>query len=133
MKLLLSSLSLVILAFTGCFQPEPVSKNTQPSWIMNPNKDGKIGSVGTAYRHHKGLSYQRKLAISRALDEMALQQGVKVSLSMNKTETVRNDNIKTSMDVEANYTANSNSITAHIEDAWQDPKSQEFYIWLVLD
>ena len=125
---------LILLAFTGCVQPE-ANNDTTPKWIMNPNQNGKVGAIGAAYRHHKGFTYQRKLAISRALDELALQQGVKVSLNMRKEEQMRNDKVKSNLDVSSIYTTNSNSntITAHIEETWQDKSTQEFFVWLVID
>lgn len=120
----------LLLIFTGCSQTTPVKP---PQWIMNPSQSGKIGAVGTANRHHKGLSYQRKLAIGRALDEMALQLGVKVSLNMIKKEHVVNEKVTTIIDTDSSYKANSTKITAHIEEAWQDPKTQELFIWLIKD
>ncbi|MBU1659336.1 hypothetical protein KKG72_09835 [bacterium] len=134
MKSFLAFLLLALLAFSGCSKPKSaVVEDFSPSWIMNPNQNGKVGAVGTAYRHYKGLSYQRNLAITRALDEMALQRGVKVSLSMIKKEHLKNDNVSTTIDIDSSYTSDSSTITAHIEEAWQDPKTQEFFIWLVLD
>lgn len=130
-KLLTSSL-LILLAFTGCIQPK-ANGTAKPDWIMNPNKDGKVGAVGSAYRHHKGFTYQRKLAVTRALDEMALQRGVKVSLNMIKKEEIKNDNVKSYVDVNSEYSTNSNTITAHIEETWQDKNTKELFIWLVLD
>lgn len=132
MRLILSLVTLLLLVLTGCSQPEPTNSNTPPSWIMNPNQNGKVGSVGTAYRHHKGLSFQRRLAITRALDEMALQQGVKVTLSMTKKENITNQNVSSKMDVDSTYKANS-TLKAHIEEVWQDKNTQEYFIWLVLD
>ncbi|MBU1989260.1 hypothetical protein KJ691_00800 [bacterium] len=135
MKLIFTSIILALLVLTGCnTQPvkEKNSKFDQPSWIMKPSQNGKIGAVGTAYRHYKGLAYQRKLAITRALDELTLQQGVKVNLRMEKEVQVVNDRASSSLDVKSDYTAN-NTITAHIEEIWQDPMSQEFFVWMVLD
>jgi len=122
------------MAFSGCNQAEPkVSKNTPPSWIMNPNQGGKNGAIGSANRVYDGkTSTKRKLAITRALDELSLQQGVKVQMTMSKKEQVTNDRVKTDMKVDSSYSANT-TVTAHIEDAWQDPTSQELFIWMVMD
>lgn len=134
MKKSLYLILLLLLAFTGCNQPEPtVSKNARPAWILDPNQNGKIGAVGTANRHHKGFTYQRKLAVSRAIDELALQQGVKVTLSIKKQEQVKNDKVKSQMNIKSSYDAKKSVVTAHIEETWKDPISQEFYVWLVKD
>ena len=132
MRVLFSSLVLALLVFSGCMSEPKKSKYEQPSWVMKPNQGGSTGAVGTAYRHHKGLSHQRKLAITRALDELSLQKGVKVSISMNKQEHVKNDKSTSELDVESKYSS-SNTVTAHIEEIWQDPLSQEFFVWMVID
>ena len=132
MKLFLASIVLLLLVFTGCSQTEVKSKYDRPSWVMKPNQEGKIGAVGSAYIHYKGVSYQRRLAITRALDELSLQRGVNVSMNMTKEEHVSNDKSRTDLDVKSNYST-SNKITAHIEEVWQDPMSQEYFIWMVLD
>jgi len=121
----------VLLAvFTGCTNVEPAKP---PQWILDPSYTGKVGAVGTANRHYKGLAYQRKLAITRALDELALQTGVSVSLRMQKKEHIENDKISSVMDTDSSYVSNKKQITAHIEAAWQDPKTEEFFVWLVKD
>lgn len=134
MKQVVAFILLLVLAFSGCVEPSPInSKNAQPAWVLNPSLDGKIGAIGTANRHYKGLAFQRELAITRGLDELALQQGVKISLSIEKKEKVINDSATVSMESQGTYSTNSNNITAHIEDAWKDPISEEIYIWLILD
>lgn len=129
---LLGSTALVV---SGCGESPKPQKGAKPAWVLNPNYDGKKGAVGVAGRtYDQRVSSQRKLAISRALDELALQQGVKVELSMQKEEHLRNQSASTSMDTNSNYkTTNNSAITAHIEDIWQDPYTGELYVWLVLD
>lgn len=124
---------LLMLVFSGCNQPQPASQTTKPLWITNPNQSGKIGAVGVANIHYKGFTYQRKLAISRALDEMALQQGVEVVLDMKKSEKVANDRLSSDMKVKSSYETQKKDVKAHIKATWQDPISQEFYVWLVIN
>lgn len=135
MKSLLSSILLVsLMLFAGCgAQPAPAKTNAQPSWILNPNQNGKTGAIGVAGRtYDQKVSSQRKLAITRALDELSLQQGVKVELNMSKRDVVTNDRSSTSMDTKSDYKASA-TITAHIEDVWENRSSGELYIWMVLD
>ncbi|MDD5158051.1 hypothetical protein [Sulfurimonas sp.] len=125
---------LLALILVGCVKPLPKdSKDLQPAWVLNPSLNGKIGAIGTANRHYKGLAFQRELAITRGLDELALQQGVKISLSIEKKDRVVNDNSTLSMETQGSYSVNSSNVTAHIEDVWRDPISDEIYIWLILD
>ena len=134
---LLVVVSLVFVSgnLAGCGESPKPAKNGKPGWILNPNLNGKRGAIGVAGRtYDQRVSTQRKLAIERALDELAMQQGVKVELSMQKEEHVRNDHASTSMDTASTYkTTNTNAITAHIEDVWEDPMTNEIYVWLVLD
>ncbi len=120
---------------SGCGETPKPQKGAKPAWILNPNFNGKRGAVGVAGKtYDQRVSTQRKLAISRALDELALQQGVKVELSMKKEEHLKNEHSSTSMDSTSSYkTTGGSAITAHIEDIWQDPYTGELYVWLVLD
>lgn len=94
--------------------------------------NGKIGAVGSSYVHYKGTPYQRKVAITRALDELSLQQGVKVEVNMQKIEHITNNKAKVDLKVDASYNASA-TISAHIEDVWRDPSSKEIFIWMVLN
>lgn len=134
MKGLITSFILVLLVLTGCSsQPEVKNNESQPSWVMNPNQDGKFGAIGVAGRtYDQKLSTQRKLAITRALDELTLQRGVKVKLSMSKEEVVNNDRLSTHLNQQSSYDASS-TVTAHIEQVWNNPLSGDIYIWMVLD
>jgi len=136
MKRLLFSIVLLLLLLDGCgSQPSPNQEqtNAKPIWITNPNVSGKVGAIGVAGRtYDQRESTKRKLAISRALDELTLQQGVKVQLNMSKRDVVTNDRATTKMDTKSHYKATS-KVTAHIEDTWKDPLSGELFIWMVLD
>jgi len=126
-------ISFILLIFSACAQHgSKVSQFREPSWINNPNQNNHTGSIGIAHIHHKGFVYQRKLAISRALDELALQQGVLVSLDMQKTEKIKNNTLSTNTKVETSYTTTQSTLNAYIKDTWQDPSSKTFYVWLVL-
>lgn len=131
--LTLSFLALVLI--TGCGStPQPASVKCEDRiWMLNPNHNGKIGSVGSSMRTYSGSNNsQRTLAITRALDELSLQQGVKVTLNIKKTESVRNDKSTTTLDSKSTYSSN-NKITAHIADACKSNSSGEFFVWMILD
>ena len=133
MKLFLYSF-IIILSFSGCISPQPeTTKCTDKPWILNPNLNGNIGAVGSAMRtYDQKTSSQRKLAITRALDELSLQQGVKVNLNMSKRDVVANERSHTTVDTRSNYEA-STKVTAHIQEACRDNSSGEFFVWMVMD
>jgi len=119
------------LSFVAC-SSEP-SPSAMPSWVMNPNSNGVRGAVGVAGRtYDQSFSSQRKLAITRALDELSLQTDVKVQLNMQKKEMSTNSKAYVNTNEESNYST-SNNISAHIQDIWMDQSSKEFYVWMVLD
>lgn len=120
---------IVLFCFTGCAKPHPVKP--PPKWISNPYQNGKIGAVGSAKIHFKGDAEQRRLAISRALDELAHQQGVEVTSQILRKE--KSDAFAASSESEV-YSFQKNSgevIHAHIEAVWKDPRNGELFIWMI--
>ncbi|MEA2073039.1 MAG: hypothetical protein U9O86_05590 [Campylobacterota bacterium] len=134
MKSFFTSITLLLVLLSGCStQPEPSSMGDRPSWILNPHKNGNRGAVGIAGRtYDQRVSTQRKLAITRALDELTLQRGVKVNLNMDKRELVTDDRSSTSLDTQSSYNASS-SVSAHIESVYKDNYTGEIFIWMVMD
>jgi uncharacterized lipoprotein NlpE involved in copper resistance len=124
---------LLIFILAGCnTQPAPTT-TLVPTWILNPNQNGKSGAVGSSMQtYDQKISTQRKLAITRALDELSLQQGVEVNMNLTKQENYTNGNAYTQMDVNASYQSKS-KISAHIEEVYQDKISGELFIWMVMD
>jgi len=139
---LIGSFFFIFLIFVGCdSQPTPsqmhksvdTKDSSAPYWILNPNQNGKIGAVGSAMRtYDQKLSSQRKLAITRALDELSLQKGVKVSMRLLKEDIYQNNRGSSTMDVNASYNTN-NSISAHIQAIYKDKLSGELFIWMLMD
>ena len=135
MKYFLTLSFLSLIFFSGCGStPNPTStKCEDKAWMLNPNSNGKVGAVGSSMRtYDQKTNSQRKLAITRALDELSLQQGVKVTLNMDKTETVKNDKSTTTLDSKSTYSTNT-KVTAHIQEACKNNSSGEFYVWMLLD
>lgn len=129
------TLSFMLLFFSGCGStPNPsTTKCEDKAWMLNPNSNGKLGAVGSSMRtYDQKMNSQRKLAITRALDELSLQKGVKVNLNLNKQELVKNEKSTTTLESKSTYSTN-NKITAHIEDACKDNSSGEFFVWMLLD
>ncbi len=133
MKKSFASITLLVLLLAGCSSQPALTVDSQPSWILNPNQGGKTGAIGVASRtYDQKISTQRKLAITRALNELTLQRGVKVSLTITKKEKVSNDRASLHINEKSNYSASS-TVMAHIQSVWQDKMSNDIYIWMVLD
>ena len=136
MKILLSSIFLLVLVLSGCNNSAPAPKkvtNEKPTWILNPTQNGMVGSVGIAEIHIKGISYQKELAAQRARIELSQSQGVNVvSKSVFKEQYSSDARVTSSMKSNAIFTSNS-TVTAHIQEVWQDKMSDRMYVWMVLD
>jgi len=72
----------LILIIVGCGSTKPHSKSNVPKWYLNPPKDKNIFyAVGDAIRPQ--LSLSKKLATSRARDELARQIKTQVQSILN--------------------------------------------------
>ncbi len=124
---------LTLLLFSACSSKSDTYPSKQPLWINSPQKKGNIGAVGSAMPHFKGKASQRKLAISRALDELAQQQGVDIKNSIIRQEGRSNQQTHSSSEIYSIQNSSHKEIKAHIEAIWVDPRTQEVYIWLLSD
>ena len=104
-----------------------------PDWIAHPSLDGKSGAVGSAMPHFEGKSAQRRLAISRALDELAQQSGVQVESIILRSEKRHGADASSSTQVNTVQRSAGITVQAHIEEVWVHARSKEMYVWLVAD
>ena len=128
MKEMLMGVLVIFLFLNGC--------NSQSSYAQNCNINqkapkGKIGGLGIALRHLGGKSAQRKLAISRALDEIASQLGTTVSNQTIRRENINNGTKNSTMQIYSFQTTNGKIVKAKIEHTCYDSRSGELYIWMV--
>lgn len=88
-------LSALVFWMSGCIpqnimqdsQPKQATNNP-PQWLNDPNfiKD-KRNAVGCAYTHVNGENEQKKLAISRAIEQIALQKNTQVNVVTYRKKT----------------------------------------------
>jgi hypothetical protein len=129
-------LLLSFLLFTGCQEnpaPVKIEISQTPLWISNPTLNGAKGSVGSSAPHFKGSAYQRSLAVSRALDELAMQMGVQVNVVAKREETSNGENVNSKSDIQTEQTVKNSDVTAHIEATYIDPKTNELFVWMILN
>ena len=110
-----------------------IEKNPRPAWIDSPYIAGKVTAVGSAHIHFKGKNAQRKLAISRAIDELSVQQGVDVSTYTTRHDQKLGASYSAKSDIYSFQTSNNKTVHAHIKEVWSDPKTDELFIWMVAD
>ncbi len=120
--------------FTACYKKmhtePPIS---EPAWIVQPSLNGNIGAVGSAQEHFRGKSAQRRLAISRALDELSQQSGVQVHSTIKRSERRNGMHTNSSAEIYTIQNSSNETIQAHIQEVWTHPLTKEVYVWLVAD
>ncbi len=128
-KLLLSAFLLLVLS--GCNTQSQLPPVQKPKWIDYPSSDLLIGAVGSAMPHFKGKTAQRRLAISRAIDELAQQSGVQVHSTILRQESREGSQTQASAEIYTIQSSDNKTIQAHIEAVWTHPRTQEIYVWLL--
>ena len=125
-----------IMTVISCYHTQNVAKNQRtgkPEWYYKPGMDGKIGGVGISGRHIKGPNAQRELAVTRAIDDISRQMGVEVS-NVTKVHTAgTRDSAQTQMDIYSIQTVNGQTVKARIREFWEDPDTNQLYVWMVVE
>lgn len=114
-----------VLLLSGCannsaLNTKPVTiDSNQPAWISNPyiglSKDS-IAAVGCARVHFKGVAAQKKLAISRAIDEIATE----VKTTVNNVTLTKNVNGSSSIDSTSLQSANNVKLKTRVLGTYVD-------------
>ena len=135
----LALILIMILTFLGCssvnnqksVNQNKVNSNGLPNWVFNSTAGGKykIGGVGVSKRTIDGVTKQREIATSRAIDEIAKQMGVKVSNTSLSHSTKNNS----SFEQYSLQTVEGNKVNAVIKEVWHNEKTGELYIWMVVE
>ncbi len=106
-----------------------VGEESIPQWFFNPTVGiYKYGGVGVSGRSTKGLSGQREIAIAKAINEIAIQMGVKVD-SIVKTSQVNTD---TDYEGYSFQSTNGQVVSARLMEIWYDKENNKVYAWLVV-
>ena len=135
----LAIIMMVMATFLGCSSVEnqksdnqnKVASNGLPNWVFNSTAGGKykIGGVGVSKRTIDGVNKQREIAVSRAIDEIAKQMGVKVSNTSLSHSTKNNS----SFEEYSLQTVEGNKVNAVIKEVWHNEKTGEVYVWMVVE
>ncbi|MDH3975494.1 MAG: hypothetical protein OEV42_14550 [Deltaproteobacteria bacterium] len=114
--------------------PPPAKiKVNAPDWILHYKNDRKICGIGISKPHIKGLPYQRLLAISRGIDEIARQLGVTVETKLETYMTGTSESVSTGLSSYSVQTSNGRTVEAEIEKAWINEETEEFFVLMCMD
>jgi hypothetical protein len=105
----------------------------QPSWVFNYHLPGKVCAVGTSQAHIKGFAYQQATAISRAIQQIAIQKGIKVDTTIESYLRGTKDHASSHLSVYTIQSTQGQKVVATVRDTWLDKKNQTLYVWMVSD
>lgn len=132
--ILICVLCVIIAGCAGMSDPKgPKLVDGKPEWYFHPSKDGKIGGVGVSGIHKDGKTGQKQLAVERALAEIARQMGVRVQSFSNLASQTSGGSTAVSGESHSFFTVDGRTVNAHIEQMWEDPYTQELYVWMVTE
>lgn len=117
-----------LAAMEGCSKGQ---SGSMPEWVFRPAMTGKPGGVGISGPHVQGVSAQRNLAISRAVDEIASQMGVKVQNVLTTSTTASQDHSASRQQSYSIHTVDGQTIQAEIREIWHDSETNQLYVWMV--
>ncbi|MBF0219979.1 MAG: hypothetical protein HQL49_10710 [Gammaproteobacteria bacterium] len=99
---------------------------SRPDWIDNP-QGGAVGSCGT---HVEGYHAQKQLAIARAIEELAIRNGVSVSSLQLINENVANDRSSITASRESSFRVTDSLVKVKLEAHWYDRARDTLWVWL---
>ncbi|GAB1534608.1 hypothetical protein ADMFC3_02390 [Geovibrio sp. ADMFC3] len=128
---------IILLAFVCACGNQTVTApvpQPKPEWLWKPSDNGKIGGVGIAKEHIHGIDAQRKLAVSRAIDSIAAQLGVQVqNVTVLESHANSSGAGTTTIDSYSIHTVQGSTVKASVREFWNDPQTNELYVWMVLE
>lgn len=129
-----SLLIVTILLLGGCsLTNNKMVINQVPKWLNNPyiEKDD-VAAVGCAGIHFKGESAQKKLAISRAIDDIATQYKVKIdNVTLRKKSIYNGMKGSSSTQSSSLHSIDNLELKTKIKDIYKKTNG-EICVWVVL-
>ena len=92
-----------------------------------------MGAVGQCGTHYNGKSMQRKVAITRAIEELAMQGDITVASEMSVSTEVSGNQVHNRSKSKTYVSAQGVPVRAFIEEVWFDEKSEVLYVWMIRD
>lgn len=134
MKYILFISFFIALFFSACSSSGKIASsnlNKEPSWINDPYlNDGKIRSVGCARRHYKGMTYQKKLALSNAIDEIATQLNTTVeNIAIRKKSYSNGSQNSSSLNESSLHSVDKTNLSISIKDYYKKD-DDEICVWV---
>lgn len=130
-KILVGIVSVIL--FTGCVKQNntTVAKQGEPKWLLDPYFAGdKVAAVGCAMQHFNGEQAQKKLAIARAIDQIATQNKVTVDNVTLRNRQASNFGSSSSMKSASAHKVDNVSVSTKTKAIYKKPNG-EICAWVV--
>lgn len=134
MKILATTIFLVLF-FSACQKNDTQSKIIkEPKWLNNPSSivGDKLHAIGCSAIHYNGENAQKKLAIQRAIDEIALQVSTKVQTLTYRQRVIENKSQSSTINKESLHEVNNTSLKTRILK-WHKNKDGDICALVVRD
>lgn len=114
--------SIFFVACSNNTQVVQKPKSNEPAWLNNPEfiKD-KLNAIGCAGIHINGENEQKKLAISRAIEQIAMQKNSKVNVVTYRTKNATDGVVGSSKTQTSSLQeVNNQSLSTKVFDSYKD-------------
>ena len=130
--LMVLGISLAVASCGSSNNKQPLL-DTKPAWVDNPQTLGDKVALGQAALHINGHAEQRKLAHTRALDELSRQMGVQVTTQTDYRQTMTDMSSNSNIQSQSSHRVQGATVNAVIKAEWFDPSSNVFYILIAAE
>jgi len=101
----------------------------EPKWVTNPpNEKNAVYGVGVAPENFNGFAAQRKSAIAKAINEIAVQLNTNVNSVISYNVQVHNKSTTQDFQTASFQTINNEHIKATIVKSCKNPRNGYFYV-----
>lgn len=104
----------------------------QPLWLDNPDKEakGKLTAIGCASKHINGEVGQKKLALQRAIDEIAMQKKTKVQTISYRTKTLTGSDKTSKSESSSLQEVENTQVSSKVMEYYNKPDG-DICVWVV--
>ena len=129
------TLFIVSIILSGCVTQNSnnsIKINLEPKWLQNPYIDNdNIAAVGCAQIHFKGISAQKDLAISRAINRIATQKNVIVqNITYRQKKNANGKKIISKLESSSLHTVSTVKISTKTKAIYKKPDG-EICAWVI--
>jgi uncharacterized protein YcfL len=102
-------------------------KSSPPSWVTSIENSKTVYGIGASGIHVDGKEAQKRVALLRAIDNLALQHNVHVKTVQNASLSGNKNEFQSSIQTQSEHTIET-TVKAVIVDVWDDDINSIYYV-----